>query len=614
MLEYFDEFIVGNPLLKTDEDKLNLKTLVAARIENKIGWTKILRQQPKLAEWLNLKTPLLQQEPKLGNVKSYSWSTKLYWVMHRMQKFEVCPVCNNVKLEKNIDSFESGYFRACSTRCATSNPKRQQKIEAVMLEKYGSKNFFSSDAGKKCKENWCKANGVENAFQLESVKAKSVATRKTHFGYEYTMQSPEKRELAKQKYREKTGFDHQFTDPNVIAKSNQSKQLRIAKGDDLYGARRITNRKARYAHFADCSEIKPLFTEQEFVQLDAKTQYTTLLRWHCNKCGEDFDAFIDQNWSSRNGNPARCMKCHPYSLTCGTSGDEQQICDFVMQFADGDKILRNTKQLIAPLELDIVLNDKKIAIEYDGLFWHSDTAGSKNEQYHLNKTELCEAQGIHLIHIFEDEWLEKRDIVKSRLKSLLGAYDAVVFARKCEVREVASYESMKFQEDNHLQGAVGAKVHLGLYYNDQLISLMTFGKPRFNKKAEWELLRFCNRLGYHVPGGASKLLMHFERNWHPKSLISYADRRWSRGKLYEALGFELDHISKPDYWYVKDQRRYSRVRFQKHKLKDLLANFDARKTEVQNMLEAGYLRVFDCGNFVFLKRYAFVNTMSNNQS
>ena len=115
--------------------------------------------------------------------------------------------------------------------------------------------------------------------------------------------------------------------------------------------------------------------------------------------------------------------------------------------------------------------------------------------------------------MFENEWKLKQDIVKSRLKNLLGVYDKVIYARKCEVREVPSKESILFQEDNHLQGAVNAKVNLGLYFNGELISLMTFGKCRFDKKHEWEMLRFCSKLGYHIVGGAGKLLKHFEKTY-----------------------------------------------------------------------------------------------------
>ena len=118
------------------------------------------------------------------------------------------------------------------------------------------------------------------------------------------------------------------------------------------------------------------------------------------------------------------------------------------------------------------------------------------------------------------------------------------------------------------------------------------------------MLRFCNKLGYHVPGGASKLLKYFERNYNPKSLVSYADRRWSQGKVYKKLGFTFNHASTPNYWYLKNNnttKLYSRINFQKHKLKKLLENFDENKTEVENMKANGYNRIFDCGNLVYEK-------------
>ena len=132
---------------------------------------------------------------------------------------------------------------------------------------------------------------------------------------------------------------------------------------------------------------------------------------------------------------------------------------------------------------------------------------------------------------------------------------------------------------------------------------MTFGKCRFDKKHEWELLRFCNKLGYHIPGGASKLLRYFERNYQPKSLVSYADRRWSQGKVYENLGFTFSHASAPNYWYWKNLKLESRIKYQKHKLKDLLEIFDENKTEVENMRDNGYKQIYDCGNLVYEKIY-----------
>jgi hypothetical protein len=221
------------------------------------------------------------------------------------------------------------------------------------------------------------------------------------------------------------------------------------------------------------------------------------------------------------------------------------------------------------------------------------------------KTDACEKVGVQLVHVFEDEWLEKPDIVKSRLLGMLGRCRTTIYARLCEVRSVDQSTASEFLRVNHMQGNVNASVCLGLYSDGRLVALMTFGKCRFDKRHEWEMLRFCSKLNTRVIGGAGKLLTHFEKNYRPKSLVTYADKRWSQGGLYKALGFRLDHVSKPDYWYFKNgvRHRYSRMMFQKHKLKDLLKAFDPSLSEVQNMKNNGYSRIFDCGNYVFEKTY-----------
>jgi len=136
---------------------------------------------------------------------------------------------------------------------------------------------------------------------------------------------------------------------------------------------------------------------------------------------------------------------------------------------------------------------------------------------------------------------------------------------------------------------------------------MTFSKCRFDDRHEWEMVRFCSKLGYHVPGAASRLLRYFEKTHRPKSLVTYADRRWSSGGLYEAIGFRLDHISKPDYWYWKHSSGIympeSRMKYQKHMLSNRLEKFSPEKSERDNMKDNGYFRIYDCGNMVFEKTY-----------
>ena len=133
---------------------------------------------------------------------------------------------------------------------------------------------------------------------------------------------------------------------------------------------------------------------------------------------------------------------------------------------------------------------------------------------------------------------------------------------------------------------------------------MSFSKPRFSNKYEYELIRFCSKLNYHVIGAVGKLLKYFEKTYQPKSIVSYADRRWSTGNLYKLLNFEKVNESKPNYWYWKDQfKLFHRIEFQKHKLKKIFNGFDPNLSEYENMLKHKYFRIFDCGNLVFVKTY-----------
>ena len=354
-------------------------------------------------------------------------------------------------------------------------------------------------------------------------------------------------------------------------------------------------------HLKYVERIQDITDSEKYEILEIPRKLSDGMKIRCKKCGKESIVRIkDGRLNYLNKNSILCKHCGQFN---GTSRSEKDLFDFISEtVGKNDIVVENDRTILSGKELDIYLPYHKLAFEYDGLYWHS----SKNENdrmKHLEKTEKCEDKGLQLIHIFENEWLYKQDIVKSRIKNLLGVYDKTVYARKCEVKEVSSTESFEFQCKNHIQGGVHSKVNLGLYYDEELISLMTFSKPRFSRKYEWELVRFCNRLGYHVPGGASKLLTHFERTYAPKSIVSYADRRWSKGNLYGKLGFKLNSISSPNYWYIVDGQLESRVKYQKHKLKNLLEHFEESKSEWENMKDNGYDRIFDCGNLVFVKNY-----------
>jgi hypothetical protein len=285
---------------------------------------------------------------------------------------------------------------------------------------------------------------------------------------------------------------------------------------------------------------------------------------------------------------------------CGLTFDklEGQIREFITNL--DIKIIEKDRNIINPLELDIFIPTHNIAIELNGVYWHSELYKPSN--YHLNKTELCEEKNIKLIHIFDDEWLYKKDIVKSRLKNILGLTKNKIYARKCEIRVVSSKISKDFLDKNHIQGNVNSSIRLGLYYDEELVSLMTFGKGRIamgGNSKQYELVRFCNKLDTSVIGGADKLLKNFIKSYQPKEIISYADRRWSQGDLYEKLNFTKTHNSKPNYWYIINNKRTHRFSYRKSML--IKQGFNTNKTEHQIMLDRKIYRIYDCGTIVYKK-------------
>lgn len=291
----------------------------------------------------------------------------------------------------------------------------------------------------------------------------------------------------------------------------------------------------------------------------------------------------------------------PITYYPSTSLCEKQIIEYIKSLSSNNEIIINDKTILNGKHLDVYIKNKQIAFEINGIYWHSEANG-KTSNYHLQKTLECEKKGIQLIHIFENEWYDKKEIVQSMIKNLLGYTSEIIYARKCEVKEVDIKTSYDFLAKNHLQGPIYGKINLGLFYDNKLVSLMVFSKPRFNTNHQYELYRFCNLLHTRVIGGATKLLTYFIKTYSPLSIISYCDNRWSKGNIYQILNFSFSHTTKPNYWYFKigNYKLFSRLSFQKHKLKNKLDHFDPNLSEWENMKNNNYNRIWDCGNSVWV--------------
>jgi hypothetical protein len=416
------------------------------------------------------------------------------------------------------------------------------------IEKYGTEHFLKSEEGK---ERFKKAiqekygNDIVSTLQLDNTKEKIKQTNLDRYGVEYGLQSSEIKEKIKQTNLEKYGVSHQsqiHIDPIKVNELNDE-----IKFIEIYNS------------FNRVSEIMNYFGVGE--------------------------STIHQR-AKKLGLPLK------HNLV---SGEEQELADFLSNYTT---VEQSRRDIISPKEIDIWLPEFNIGVEYNGLYYHSTKNNRITPTYHLEKTEIINSLGYKLIHIFSDEWIYKKDIVKSRLLNILNKTQHIIYARNTVIKEVDNTQAKIFLDNNHIQGNVGSRYRYGLFYNEELVSIMTFGISRFNKNYEWELLRFCNKVNFSVVGGASKLLNYFVKN-NSSSIISYADRRWSDGNLYKQIGFDFLHNSKPNYYYVTGTERHSRNKYQKHKLKEILPIYDSILSEKVNMENNGYYRIYDCGNSVW---------------
>lgn len=284
------------------------------------------------------------------------------------------------------------------------------------------------------------------------------------------------------------------------------------------------------------------------------------------------------------------------------SSYENEIVQMLQENTEAE-ILTHYRPFKNKQELDIYIPSKRIAIEFNGDYWHSEEC--KAPTYHQNKTIECSKLGIHLIHIFEYEWVNKRkrEIISELLFNKLG-YGTIIYARDCKIEKYVgnNRELQEFIQENHLQGKANHEIAYVLRYNSDIVGAITFGKPRYNRDFEYELIRLVFKRGYRILGGARRLFSHFVSEYKPNSILSYCDISKFNGGVYRQLGFEtsIDNITKPNYIWINldDNDIKSRYSVQKHKL--LAAGLGVYgDTESEIMRNLGYVRIYDCGNLRF---------------
>lgn len=329
---------------------------------------------------------------------------------------------------------------------------------------------------------------------------------------------------------------------------------------------------------------------------DAINYNDGIYSFYCNRCHKNYDITLSLYHNRMRIKTEICMNCNPYNSN--DSANEIKMMEFIKENYDGE-IMINDRQILDGKELDIYLPELKIAFEYNGLYWHSELY--KKSNYHKNKTDKCLEQNIQLIHVWEDDWIYKQEIVKSMILDKLQKHSNKIYARKTTIKEINDNKMVEnFLIENHILGNINSKIKLGLFYNDMLLSVMTFGKCRssLNKTGEWELLRFCSKNNTNVIGSSSKLLKYFINNYKDNKLITFVDKSTSTGKMYHILGFRLDGESRPNFYYNVNGVKKHRFNYVKKIL--VKQGYDVNKSVHQIMLDRKLYRIYDSGNLKFV--------------
>jgi len=473
------------------------------------------------------------------------------------------PEIKNKKIETTFEHF--GYSHI--NYIPGINTIRQKKY----FEKTGYNHPFQNpDVKEKIKNTYMSKTGFENPSFNHVVIKKRAETYRNKTGYDCSLQDPVIQDVIRQTHLKKYGVDNPAKNKEIQQKISQTQKYHFF--EKLLSSNRL---KERYL---------PLFSISDYSGVKHNKKYL----WKCLKCNTTFDDDID------NGNLPRCPTCYP---VVGTSSVEKEIVQFCQEYS----IIENrNRTLIPPYEIDIYIPDIKLGIELNGVYWHSEVFGRKDKDYHQRKLLLSLQKQINLVQIFEDEWLYKQNIVKSVLLNKFKKNDYRIFARKCQIYSVPIEDAKQFYTTNHIQGFINGE-HIGLYYNNEFVSMMTIGSPRFSSSHDIEIYRFCNKNNTSVPGSLSKLLRAIDTITPFNSIITYADARYGIGTGYYKCGFKFVGTTEPGYYYVKcgTRKRLSRLQFQKHLLQNKLELFDEKLTEWENMQLNGYDRIWDCGNFVY---------------
>ncbi len=566
-----------------------------------------------------------------------SYIEAIYWIVNDIYSIPKCPNISNKCIKKlRFFDYDRGYAKYCS-KCVHSSKERNDARIKTCLEKYGVDHVMKNEDVKNKFKNTCICNyGAENYMATPEFRVQSKNTCMSKYGFDHAMKNDIIKEKFKSSMIEKYGVENSMQHDESKLKSQQTCMIKYGTSTPLknkeirlkikhtnqirYGCDyphqniKVRNKfyntlKHRYG-VSELSHIPHIFDNTNKTQKDyhirnvndiLKGQHLILLndyinaatpiKLKCEICNHEFTTiwnYIQQG--------SRCPFCYPHNRSIA----EIEIGEFITSIIPNIDMSVNDRSIISPKELDIYFPDYNLAIEYCGLYWHGNRFNDAST-YHINKLDDCNSKNIKLLTIFEDEWKYKKDTIKSKLLYELNIKSSFfkIRASKCEIKIISYSEKHEFLDKYHLQNDRISQINIGLFFKDQLVAVMTFSKIGDNI---YELNRLCTKPYYIVYGGMSKMIKYFQCNYEYTQLISYCDRRWSTGNVYDKIGFKLQSITKPNYWYFGKTlgiKRKHRLNYSKGRLKNM-DSYDSKLTEFQIMDLEGYQWIYDCGNYKFI--------------
>lgn len=525
----------------------------------------------KLRYDTQLRNELLKETEFLA--ESVSLSERVYYYKEGLKELQLCPYCG-------------------------TRPLRFQKLD---------KGFFGTCGCEECKKKGM-SKGAKTGRDWSVIQAKRRETYRNKTGYEHNMQNPE----FKQKFFDDYEATHteRYSIRSEKSNLNRDNTVQVRYNGNIgkmllegtikkYGS--VSNKMKLLVDTISKKEketaLRILIEKIESMDFQLLGVDGDKMELKCNLCGHIFHLSRPSVGIYLKKELRFCPKCDYKNMTF-RSGIEREIGGIIQTFCS-DELQFN--KYIGGVECDIIIPSKKLCVEVNGCYWHSEEY--KEKMYHIEKKKKVETQGYNLLQIWEDDWASpiKRDIIISRLKNKLGVAKKI-FARKCQIRKVNGHDAKEFLDENHLQGSIPSSYNIGLYHNDTLVEIITIGKSRKligKSNGSYELYRLCTKKGLTIIGGFSKLMNQVKKDFKGNELISYSDCDWCRleGNGYTSVGFEFDHLTVPDYYWLVDNIRQNRLNFTKQKLVE--KGEDKNLTELEIMHQKGYKRVFGSGNIVF---------------